>query len=197
MMLVFYPESCRAPLLESLTATTAPASSWASTSSVHRGRRLAVLSPVFRIKKLEGGRSNIVRSTLNISGSPGGGDGADKSRRSGIDLGSTRIGRLVSARRQELLKRWNTVRRNFPAKVFLLLFGFFCSNALATIIGQTGDWDVLAAGVMVAVIEGIGYLMYRMPVFLSSRGKVVIEFVNYWKTGFSFGLFVDAFKLGS
>jgi hypothetical protein len=36
-----------------------------------------------------------------------------------------------------------------------------------------------------------------MPVFLSSRGKVVIEFVNYWKTGFSFGLFVDAFKLGS
>jgi hypothetical protein len=147
--------------------------------------------------RLERGRSNIVRSTLNTSGSPGGGDGADKSRRSGIDPGSTRIGRLVSARRQELLKRWNTVRRNFPAKVFLLLFGFFCSNALATILGQTGDWDVLAAGVMVAVIEGIGYLMYRMPVFLSSRGKVVIEFVNYWKTGFSFGLFVDAFKLGS
>ncbi len=71
----------------------------------------------------------------NTSGSPGGGDGADKSRRSGIDLGSTRIWRLVSALRQELLKRWNTVRLNFPAKVFLLLFGFFCSNALATILG--------------------------------------------------------------
>jgi hypothetical protein len=26
---------------------------------------------------------------------------------------------------------------------------------------------------------------------------MVVEFVNYWKAGFSFGLFVDAFKVGS
>jgi len=139
---------------------------------------------------------NIVRSTLDSTGTPGGGDSGstDSSR---INLGSTRIGRLVSGRRQELLKRWNTVRRNFPAKVFLLLLGFFSANALATILGQTGDWDVLAAGVLVALIEGIGYLMYRMPLFLGDRGKMVVEFVNYWKAGFSFGLFVDAFKVGS
>ncbi len=139
---------------------------------------------------------NIVRSTLDSTGTPGGGDsGSTDSSRN--NLGSTRIGRLVSARRQELLKRWNTVRRNFPAKVFLLLLGFFSANALATILGQTGDWDVLAAGVLVALIEGIGYLMYRMPLFLGNRGKMVVEFVNYWKAGFSFGLFVDAFKVGS
>jgi len=35
---------------------------------------------------------------------------------------------------------------------------------LATILGQTGDWDVLVAGVVVAAIEGIGMLMYRKPI---------------------------------
>ncbi|KAH9552783.1 hypothetical protein CY35_09G084300 [Sphagnum magellanicum] len=195
---------CRAPLCHSFATTlvvpSSAAAAAASSSPVlqHRARNWAVLlSPVFRIKRLERRRRlNIVRSTLDSTGTPGGGDSGstDSSR---INLGSTRIGRLVSGRRQELLKRWNTVRRNFPAKVFLLLLGFFSANALATILGQTGDWDVLAAGVLVALIEGIGYLMYRMPLFLGDRGKMVVEFVNYWKAGFSFGLFVDAFKVGS
>lgn len=101
-------------------------------------------------------------------------------------------------RRRELLLRWNTVRRNFPTKIFLLLFGFFSANALATIIGQTGDWDVVAAGVLVAVIEGIGHLVYNIkPSLLGSRGKHYVELLNYWKIGFTFALFVDAFKVGS
>ncbi|CAK9882590.1 unnamed protein product [Sphagnum jensenii] len=195
---------CRAPLCQSFATTlvfpSSAAAAAASSSSVlqHRARNWTVLlSPVFRIKRLERRRCfNIVRSTLDSTGTPGGGDsGSTDSSRN--NLGSTRIGRLVSARCQDLLKRWNTVRRNFPAKVFLLLLGFFSANALATILGQTGDWDVLAAGVLVALIEGIGYLMYRMPLFLGNRGKMVVEFVNYWKAGFSFGLFVDAFKVGS
>ncbi|CAM6036568.1 unnamed protein product [Sphagnum compactum] len=195
---------CRAPLCHSFATTlvvpSSAAAAAASSSPIlqHRARNWAVLlSPVFRIKRLERRRClNIVRSTLDSTGTPGGGDsGSTDSSRN--NLGSTRIGRLVSACRQELLKRWNTVRRNFPAKVFLLLLGFFSANALATILGQTGDWDVLAAGVLVALIEGVGYLMYRMPLFLGNRGKMVVEFVNYWKAGFSFGLFVDAFKVGS
>lgn len=113
-------------------------------------------------------------------------------------LGSTRLGRLIAVRRRELLQRWNTVRRNFPTKIFLLLLGFFSANALATILGQTGDWDVIAAGILVAIIEGIGHLMYnRLPAFLGDRGKQTIELVNYWKIGFTFALFVDAFKVGS
>jgi hypothetical protein len=115
----------------------------------------------------------------------------------GFSLGSTRLGRLVFERRRELLQRWNIVRKNFPAKIFLLLFGFFSANALATILGQTGDWDVIAAGILVAMIEGVGHLMYRMPVFLEERGKNFVELVNYWKIGFVFALFVDAFKVGS
>ena len=78
-------------------------------------------------------------------------------------------------------------------KVFLVLLGFYTANALATVLGQTGDWDVLVAGVVVA-----GMLMYRKPPSLSSmRLQSFVGMVNYWKAGVCLGLFVDAFKLGS
>lgn len=128
-------------------------------------------------------------------------EGASSSSSSSGGLGSTRLGRLIAVRRRELLQRWNTVRRYFPTKIFLLLLGFFSANALATILGQTGDWDVIAAGILVAIIEGIGHLMYNtrssLPAFFGARGKQTIEFMNYWKIGFTFALFVDAFKVGS
>ncbi|GAV76174.1 DUF565 domain-containing protein [Cephalotus follicularis] len=114
------------------------------------------------------------------------------------DLGGTRLGRIVSAGGRQLLEKLNSARKNFPMKIFLLLLGFYTANALATILGQTGDWDVLVAGVVVAAIEGIGMLMYRKPPSLSTgRLQSFVAMVNYWKAGVCLGLFVDAFKLGS
>ncbi|THU69122.1 hypothetical protein C4D60_Mb08t11100 [Musa balbisiana] len=113
-------------------------------------------------------------------------------------LGRTRLGTIVRAAAAQLLEKLNAARKNFPMKIFLLLLGFYTANALATILGQTGDWDVLVAGVVVAVIEGIGMLMYRKP-FTTPVGRLqnLIVMVNYWKAGVCLGLFVDAFKLGS
>ncbi|KAF8099194.1 hypothetical protein N665_0248s0023 [Sinapis alba] len=71
---------------------------------------------------------------------------------------------------RQLLVKINSARTNFPMKIFLLLLGFYTANALATILGQTGDWDVLVAGIVVAAIEGIGMLMYKKP--SSSSGKL-------------------------
>lgn len=113
-------------------------------------------------------------------------------------LGGTRLGRIVDAGARQLLEKLNSARRNFPMKVFLLLLGFYTANALATILGQTGDWDVLVAGVVVAAIEGIGMLMYRKPSSMpTGRLQSLVVMVNYWKAGVCLGLFVDAFKLGS
>lgn len=128
--------------------------------------------------------------------SNGGGDNLDDGDES--NLGRTRLGRLVSAGARQLLERLNAARKNFPTKIFLLLLGFYTANALATILGQTGDWDVLVAGVVVAAIEWIGILMYKKPPpLLTRRLKSFIVMVNYWKAGVCLGLFVDAFKLGS
>ncbi|CAH9115046.1 unnamed protein product [Cuscuta europaea] len=114
-------------------------------------------------------------------------------------LGGTRLGRIVGAGGQQLLAKLNSARKNFPVKIFLLLLGFYTANALATILGQTGDWDVLVAAIVVAVIEGIGMLMYRKPSssLLTGRLQSLVGMVNYWKAGVCLGLFVDAFKLGS
>ncbi|MFQ6624187.1 hypothetical protein Gotur_004154 [Gossypium turneri] len=106
--------------------------------------------------------------------------------------------RIVSAGGRQLLEKLNSARKNFPMKIFLLLLGFYTANALATILGQTGDWDVLVAGVVVAAIEGIGMLMYRKsPSLKTGRLQSIVVMVNYWKAGVCLGLFVDAFKLGS
>ncbi|CAL9003804.1 unnamed protein product [Prunus brigantina] len=114
------------------------------------------------------------------------------------DLNRTRLGRIVTAGGRQLLEKLNLARKNFPMKIFLLLLGFYTANALATILGQTGDWDVLVAGIVVAAIEGIGMLMYRKPPSQSSgRLKSFVMMINYWKAGVCLGLFVDAFKLGS
>ncbi|WJX52497.1 hypothetical protein P8452_38605 [Trifolium repens] len=117
---------------------------------------------------------------------------------SGSSLGGTRLGRILSAGGRQLLDKLNSARKNFPMKIFLLLLGFYTANALATILGQTGDWDVLVAGVVVAAIEGIGMLIYKkVPTARTGRLQNFLVMVNYWKAGICLGLFVDAFKLGS
>lgn len=132
------------------------------------------------------------------SGSLGTDDGQGSLSGNNAGFGRTRLGEIVGVAARELLEKLNSARKNFPTKVFLLLLGFYTANALATILGQTGDWDVLVAGVVVASIEAIGMLMYRKPSRIPLvRLRALIAFVNYWKAGVCLGLFVDAFKLGS
>ncbi|KAF3454266.1 hypothetical protein FNV43_RR04713 [Rhamnella rubrinervis] len=134
---------------------------------------------------------------LDTGGVPGNGEEGNLNGDS-PDLGGTRLGRIVSAGGRQLLEKLNSARKNVPMKIFLLLLGFYTANALATILGQTGDWDVLVAGIVVAAIEGIGMLMYRKPPSLPTRRlQSFVSMMNYWKAGVCLGLFVDAFKLGS
>ncbi|KAE9612251.1 hypothetical protein Lalb_Chr06g0171011 [Lupinus albus] len=56
---------------------------------------------------------------------------------------------------------------NFPMKIFLLFFCFYitnalATNALATILRQTGDCDVLVAGVVVAAIRRLQSFLMMM-----------------------------------
>ncbi|KAK7400369.1 hypothetical protein VNO78_11575 [Psophocarpus tetragonolobus] len=134
---------------------------------------------------------------LNTGGVSGNGDQQSFNEASS-NLGGTRLGRILSAGGRQLLEKLNSARKNLPMKIFLLLLGFYTANALATILGQTGDWDVLVAGVVVAAIEGIGMLIYRKPATVrTGRLQSFLVLVNYWKAGICLGLFVDAFKLGS
>ena len=42
-----------------------------------------------------------------------------------------------------------------------ILLGFFLAINLSTILGQSGDWGVLSAGVITAVLETISKILYK------------------------------------
>jgi len=84
-----------------------------------------------------------------------------------------------------------------------ILFGFFIANALATILGQTGDWGLLSSGILVAFMESTNKIVYnnkkRFGIKNTNYGKIyqILIFINNVKIGMIYGFFVEAFKLGS
>eukprot|EP00249_Psilotum_nudum_P010464 c22558_g1_i4 orf=170-724(-) len=138
--------------------------------------------------------SCISMAGLNANMSSSGSNGDEKE--GSAEVGGTLLGRFIRSFLKKLSVKISEARENFPMKALFLLLGYYSANALATLIGQTGDWDVFAVGVIVAVIEGIGLLMYRLlPLMMKLR--VVIQFLNFWKLGLSLGLFLDSFKVDS
>lgn len=106
----------------------------------------------------------------------------------------TRLIRAIQSIQSKLDERIKELRKDFPMKLLFFLVGFYCSTAFATVIGQTGDWDILSAALAVAVVEGIGALMYRASLPLFDKVRNLITMFNYWKAGLSLGLFLDSFK---
>ncbi|CAJ2655585.1 unnamed protein product [Trifolium pratense] len=127
-------------------------------------------------------RKTPVRSSINDSSfSPSNGTN-----------GRTRIIRVIQEFRTKLGSKIEKVRKNLPMKLLFFLVGFYCATAFSTVIGQTGDWDILCAALAVFVVEGIGALMYSSSLPLVT--KSLISVFNYWKAGLTLGLFLDSFK---
>nr|YP_009256719.1 hypothetical chloroplast RF20 [Entransia fimbriata]YP_009256723.1 hypothetical chloroplast RF20 [Entransia fimbriata]ANI25421.1 hypothetical chloroplast RF20 [Entransia fimbriata]ANI25427.1 hypothetical chloroplast RF20 [Entransia fimbriata]WKT05766.1 hypothetical chloroplast RF20 [Entransia fimbriata]WKT05767.1 hypothetical chloroplast RF20 [Entransia fimbriata]WKT05885.1 hypothetical chloroplast RF20 [Entransia fimbriata] len=111
-----------------------------------------------------------------------------------------------------------------PLKILFVLLGFFQATALSTILGQTGDWDVLVSGALVALTEFLSFLFYtsmklerdenarkafqrfnpwsipcfsHVTDFKNLDFDIFLDLINQWKIGLIYGLFVDSFKLGS
>nr|WDA99055.1 hypothetical protein GRSY_050 [Gronococcus sybilensis] len=82
-----------------------------------------------------------------------------------------------------------------------LLLGFFLATTLATILGQTGDWGILAGSILTACMETLSNIIYSPynssnDVWIATKIKL-LNLLNSVKIGILYGLFVDAFKLGS
>lgn len=84
-----------------------------------------------------------------------------------------------------------------------VLLGFFAATALSTIPAQTGDWGIVAAAIIVTNQEIISKIIYQSKYLnknLYYNHNVIHKFLKYCnsiKIGILYGLFVDAFKLGS
>ncbi|NEQ99593.1 MAG: DUF565 domain-containing protein [Cyanothece sp. SIO2G6] len=99
-----------------------------------------------------------------------------------------------------------------------VLFGNFAATVISTITGQTAEWDVLVSLLLLLACELVSWLVYRRrasdsiasdsssPIQLSPvssppapapAGPIVLQIANAVKLGMIYGLFVEAFKLGS
>nr|YP_009397609.1 hypothetical protein [Dipterosiphonia australica]ARW66795.1 hypothetical protein [Dipterosiphonia australica] len=74
------------------------------------------------------------------------------------------------------------------------MLGFFFANILSTIPAQTGEWNIMSASILVTFNEIINKFLYRKK---KLDHLFILRLVNNIKIGIIYGLFVDAFKLGS
>lgn len=92
------------------------------------------------------------------------------------------------------LKFANSIFYILSLNIVSIMFGFFISNILSTLPTQTGDWGIISAAIIVAFNETISIIIYRI---YNKKNNIIIKLINNIKIGIIYGLFVDAFKLGS
>ena len=81
--------------------------------------------------------------------------------------------------------------------------GFLTSSIIDTSLGESSEWAIVGASLVVANIESFNNFYYS----LSSKNRnmlinrsyifVLLDILNFFKIGIVYGLIVDAFKLGS
>nr|YP_009391818.1 hypothetical protein [Acrosorium ciliolatum]ARW59962.1 hypothetical protein [Acrosorium ciliolatum] len=80
----------------------------------------------------------------------------------------------------------------FSLHIINLMLGFFIASAISTIPAQTGDWGIISGAIIITINEILSKIIYK-----HNKKYILLYFINDIKIGIIYGLFVDAFKLGS
>ncbi|NEQ48824.1 MAG: DUF565 domain-containing protein [Leptolyngbya sp. SIO3F4] len=105
---------------------------------------------------------------------------------------STLVDQIAQRFSQWVFNPW----RRISLAMISLLFGNFFATAISATAGQTAEIDILIAAILVAMVELISWLYHRSRTSNQQR-TVLPEMLNSFKLGMVYGLFVEAFKLGS
>jgi hypothetical protein len=108
----------------------------------------------------------------------------------------TRLSTLANLTSSRFNSFFSNPWRRISLRIICVLFGTFAGQAIVTTAGQTAQWDVTAAGLSVLFTEVISQIVYRQ----SSQVKtapILRESFNLLKIGFTYSLFLEAFKIGS
>nr|YP_009398217.1 hypothetical protein [Thaumatella adunca]ARW67403.1 hypothetical protein [Thaumatella adunca] len=82
----------------------------------------------------------------------------------------------------------------FNINILSLMLGFFFANILSTVPAQTGDWNIMSGAIIVTFNELLNKIIYKKKYI---NKILLLSLLNNIKIGIIYGLFVDAFKLGS
>ena len=83
--------------------------------------------------------------------------------------------------------------RRLMVLILAVLAGFFFSAVVFTTTGARSDVDALAAAICLLAVEAVGVYAYRQ----AGPQPFWVPVLNFFKVGFTYACFLEAFKLGS
>jgi hypothetical protein len=110
---------------------------------------------------------------------------------------NTRLNNLIDASLTQITAWSSNPWRKISLYIISLLFGFFLATACSTIAGQKAELDLTVAAILVLFTELVSRFVYRQPREGSLKSQLLPRLINFVKIGMTYGLFVEAFKLGS
>jgi hypothetical protein len=109
---------------------------------------------------------------------------------------NTRLNNLIGASLTQLSVWSSNPWRKISLSIISLLLGFFLATACSTIAGQKAELDLTIAAMLVLFTEVVSRFVYRQRED-GINSLLLPRLINYIKIGMTYGLFVEAFKLGS
>lgn len=116
---------------------------------------------------------------------------------------NTRLNNLVDVVLTQFRQWFSNPWRHFSLIVISLLLGVFLGSAIPTTAGQSANWDVVAAGVLLLFTEAVSWVVYKgnwqrikYPDGVPRR-SLLAQVINSLKIGLTYSMFVEAFKIGS
>ncbi|MDP8962613.1 MAG: DUF565 domain-containing protein [Cyanobacteriota bacterium] len=116
---------------------------------------------------------------------------------------NTRLNNLVNVGLTQLSQWFANPWRYLSLILISLLLGVFLGSSIPTTAGQSANWDVIAAGIVLLFTEVVSRSVYggrqrrtQSPEGVPKR-SLWAEAINALKIGLTYSMFVEAFKLGS
>jgi hypothetical protein len=121
---------------------------------------------------------------------------------------NTRLNTLIDRLTSQFTRWAQNPWRRLSLIIISLLFGNFLASAIATTTGQRTNLDTLTSATLIVITESISWLVYRQDNNNNLRRNegeeidpkplpLLLVMLNSLKLGLIYGLFVEAFKLGS
>ncbi|AFY96137.1 DUF565 domain-containing protein [Chamaesiphon minutus] len=117
----------------------------------------------------------------------------------------TRLSTLFDRLFQQFNQWGQNPWRRISLVIISLLSGNFLATTVSTTTGQKADLDITVALILVTIVETVSWIAYGSnlgprrpdPEAILGQRPLWIAILNSLKLGLIYGLFVEAFKLGS
>lgn len=115
---------------------------------------------------------------------------------------NTRLSTIISVNVEKISQWSRNPWRRISFILISLLLGFFLASVVSTVSGAKSEQDIVSAAIVVLIVELTNRYVYGAKRVTSIDGSLAprlltTEILNSIKLGLVYGLFLDAFKLGS